>query len=256
MKTILYIRYQKIRMLLLFCIFLLIMQICFTSCKKSEGPTYENFTSANITVLNAWNNEDDPELTFHLDTSKRLHTGTIQYGRQLSPYMIVYAGNREAKFKINGTDNVVLKKNLNLESKKIYSLFLTGSKAAPELISVEDNVAQEPAAGKYWVRLANMTTDGDQYELRFAKDGQALTNAVNLITAVGTKNVSLFKESNADANPTQRYTVWAIAPGIDTVTFDRVVLASQKAYTFTIAGSENTGFKSTNGFTFTNVLPY
>lgn len=225
------------------------------SCKK-PGITSENFQASNIAVMNAWNNEDEPELDFSIDTSKKLHFGTVYYGRQLD-YLVVYAGTRTAKFIDDNDGSTVLEKSINLESKKIYSLFLTGTKSSPETVFVEDDVANEPPAGKYRVRVANMVTDaGSSYELRVAKDGQPLASAQTLVGATQPKTVSGFKEFSSDANPEQRFMVWVISPNKDTLSVNRVLLTSQKAYTFTISGGKNGGIGLTSLNSFVNVLPY
>lgn len=225
------------------------------SCEKIE-ITSENFQAANITVMNAWNNEDFPDVNFSIDTSKKLHFGSMYYERQLD-YLVVYAGNRTAKFKNDGNGSTVLEKQVDLESKKIYSLFLTGIKTAPEAILVEDDVATEPPVGKYRIRVANMVTDaGSNYELRVAKEGQTLVDAVSLVDATLPKSVSVFKEYSCDPNPEQRYQVWAISAGKDTIRSNRILLASQKAYTFTINGGKDGGVGYTDLNIFTNVLPF
>ncbi len=225
------------------------------SCKKNE-ITFENFQAANIAVMNAWNNEDEPELNFSLDTSKTLHYGTMYYGRQLD-YLVVYSGNRTMKFKKSDDGSTVLEKPVNLESKKIYSIFLTGTKSSPDAVIVEDDVASEPAAGKYRIRVANMVTDaGSNYEFRVAKDGQPLSSAQKLVNATAPKGVSAFVEYSSDPNPEQRYQVWAIAPGVDTLTANRILLTSQRAYTFTMSGGKNSGLNRTELSVFINVLPY
>lgn len=227
----------------------------FISCKK-PGVTYEDFEAANIALMNVWNNEDAPQLKFSLDTSKALHAGNVTFGRQLT-YQVVYAGNRTMKFKSATDGNPVFEKPLNLESKKIYSLFLTGTKSSPEVITVEDNVVTEPPVGKYRIRVANMVTDpGAQYALYAAKVGQTLDDAQVLVNATPVKTVSAFAELASNANPQQRFRLWAIDTGRDTLLFDNILFSSQKAYTYTIGGGKNEGRKSTSIYSFVNVLPF
>lgn len=225
------------------------------SCKKT-GITSENFQASNIAVMNSWNNEDLPDLDFSIDTSKRLHDGTMYFERQLD-YRVVYSGSRTAKFKNDADGSSVLEKPINLESKKIYSLFLTGTKNAPEAVFVEDDVATEPAAGKYRIRIANMVTDaGSNYELRVAKDGQPLASAQKLVDATAPKAVSVFKEFSSDPDPVQRFRVWAVSPGKDTIMTEHILLTSQRAYTFTISGGKDAGLHYTTLNSYINVLPY
>lgn len=227
----------------------------FISCKK-PGVTYEDFESANIAVMNVWNNEDAPVLKFSLDTSKALHTGNVTFGRQLT-YQVVYAGNRTMKFKLAADGNSVFEKPLNLESKKIYSLFLTGTKSSPDVVAVEDNVVAEPPVGKYWIRVANMVTDpGSQYALYAAQVGRTLNDAQQLVSSTPVKTVSAFAEFASSPNVEQRFRLWAIDSGRDTLLFDNILLSSQKAYTYTIGGGKNDGRKSTSIYSFLNVLPY
>lgn len=225
------------------------------SCKK-PGITYEDFEAANIAVLNVWNNEDAPQLTFSLDTSKALHGGNVSYGRQLG-YYVIYAGNRTMKIKGVNDGSSILEKPLNLESKKIYSMFLTGTKKSPEVVMVEDNVAVESPVGKYRIRVANMVTDpGSQYALYAAEVGQTLDNAQVLVNPTPVKTVSDFAEFASNANPQQRFRLWMIDSGRDTLLFDNILLSSQKAYTYTIGGSKNEGLKKTSVHSFVNGLTY
>ena len=220
----------------------------FVSCKK-PGVTYEDFEAANIAVMNVWNNEDAPQLKFSLDTSKALHTGNVTFGRQLT-YQVVYAGNRTMKFKSATDGKPVFEKPLNLESKKIYSLFLTGTKSSPEVVTVEDNVVTEPPVGKYWIRVANMVTDpGARYALYAAKVGQTLGDAQVLVSPTPAKTVSAFAELASNVKPEQRFRLWAIDSGRDTLLFDNILFSSQKAYTYTIGGG-------TSIYSFVNVLPF
>lgn len=227
----------------------------FMSCKK-PGITYEDFQAANIALVSVWNNEDAPPLKFSLDTSNALHAGNITFGRQLG-YQVVYAGNRSLKFKSALDGSPVFEKPMNLESKKIYSLFLTGTQDSPEVVSVEDDVATEPPVGKYWVRIANMVTDpGAQYTLYAAEVGKELEDARVLVNATPEKTVSAFAEQSSSVNPEQRFQLWAIDSGKDTLFFDNILLSSQKAYTYTIGGGKNEGRQSTSAYSFVNVLPF
>lgn len=227
----------------------------FIACKKPE-ITNEDFLAANIAVMNVWNNEDQPNLNFSVDASKKLHFGVVNYQRQLD-YLVVNAGNRTAKFVNNSDGSTVYEKPVNLESKKIYSLFLTGTKNAPDVVFVEDDVATEPAAGKYRIRVANMVTDaGSQYELFAAKEGQTLAQAQKLVSSTAGKAVSAFTEYASDPNPEQRFSVWAINAGKDTILATRILFTSQRAYTFTLSGGKNEGLKTTSINNFINVLPF
>lgn len=234
---------------------IIVLAIGLISCKK-PGITYEDFEAANIAVLNVWNNEDAPRLAFSLDTSRALHAGNVSYGRQFG-YYVIYAGNRTMKIKDVNDGSSILEKPLNLESKKIYSLFLTGTKSSPEVVMVEDNIAAEPSVGKYWIRVANMVTDpGSQYALYAAKVGQTLDDAQVLVNPTPVRTVSDFAEFSSDANPQQRFRLWAIDSGRDTLLFDNILFSSQKAYTYTVSGSKNEGLKNTSVHSFTNGLAY
>ncbi|MCC7524439.1 MAG: hypothetical protein IT250_06430, partial [Chitinophagaceae bacterium] len=124
-------------------------------------------------------------------------------------------------------------------------------------VTVEDNVVAEPPVGKYWIRVANMVTDpGSQYALYAAKVGQTLGDAQVLVSPTPVKTVSAFAELASTPDPTQRFRLWAIDSGRDTLLFDNILFSSQKAYTYTIGGGKNEGRKSTSIYSFVNVLPF
>lgn len=236
-------------------ILIILFLIGYSSCKK-PGYTFEDFDAANIALINVWNNEDMPPLKFSLDTSNPLHNGNVNFGRQLG-YQVVYAGNRTLKFNYSDDGSSVFEKAMNLESKKIYSLFLTGTKDSPELVSVEDDVANEPPAGKYRIRIANMVTDaGAKYALYAAKVGETIDDAQMLVNPTPVKTVSDFAEYSSNVNPEQRFRLWAVDSGRDTLLFDNILFSGQKAYTYTIGGGKDEGQKSTSIYSFVNVLPF
>lgn len=108
-----------------------------------------------------------------------------------------------------------------------------------------------------WIRVANMVTDpGSQYALYAAQVGQTLNDAQQLVSSTPVKTVSAFAEFASSPNVEQRFRLWAIDSGRDTLLFDNILLSSQKAYTYTIGGGKNDGRKSTSIYSFLNVLPY
>lgn len=222
------------------------------SCEK-PGVTYENFEASNVAVYDFWNDGENSNLAFSIDTSNTLHDGSLTFGRILD-YLIVYSGTRSAKF-VNKDDNsTVNTTSVSLENKKVYSLFLAGTKSSPETILVEDNIAQNPSPDKYNVRVANMITDaGANYTVAIAETGAALATATLLESNVAYKSVTPFKEINEVRG--KRYDIYAINPGVDTIRNINVLLVGERSYTINLYGQKGSAYGSNMGL-YENVLRY
>lgn len=226
--------------------------ITITGCEK-PGITSENFEASNVAVFDYWNDGDDTRLDFSLDQSKKLHTGQLTIGRRLD-YLVVNSGKRKAFF-INSEDSSsVYSTDIELVSKKVYSLFLTGTMDHPESVLVEDDVVAEVPADNYRLRVANMNTEAaGKFNVLIADKDAPLSTAVSLESAVGYKTVTAFKQFNEVRY--KRYDIWAINPGVDTLINRNTLLVGGRSYSITLYGQKDTPYGSGMGF-ITNVLRY
>ena len=226
--------------------------IAFTGCKKPE-VTSENFSASNIAVYDYWNDGEGISLDFSLDKSKKLHTGQLSIGRVLS-YLTVNSGKRKANFINSDDSSSVYSTDIDLVNKKVYSLFLTGTKDHPESVFVEDDVASEVPVENYRLRVANMNTDAvGKFKVLIADKDALLSTAIPLETAVGYKTVTAFKQFNEVRY--KYYDIWAINPGVDTLVTRNLLLVGGRSYSITLYGQKDTPYGSNTGF-ITNVLSY
>lgn len=226
--------------------------ITFTGCKK-PGITFENFDASNVAVFDYWNDGEDILLDFSLDHSKKLHTGQLRIGRQLD-YLTVNSGKRKANFINSDDSSSVYSTDIDLVSKKVYSLFLTGTRDHPELVFVEDDIATEVPADNYRLRVANMNTDASgKFNVLITDKDAPLSTAVSLESGVGYKAVTSFKQFNEVRF--KRHDIWAINPGVDTLVNRNILLVGGRSYSITLYGQKGTPYGSGMGF-ITNVLRY
>ncbi|MEO6135500.1 MAG: DUF4397 domain-containing protein [Ginsengibacter sp.] len=226
--------------------------ITFTGCKK-PGITFDNFEATNVAVIDYWNDGDDIRLDFSLDQSKKLHTGQLTIGRVLD-YITVNSGKRKANFINSDDSSSVYSGDVDLVSKKVYSLFLTGTKDHPESVLTEDDIATEVPADNYRLRVANMNTDAaGKFNFLIANKDAPLATAVSLESAVGYKTVTAFKQFNEVRY--KYYDLWAVNPGVDTLVARNLLLVGGRSYSLTVYGQKGTPYGSNIGF-ITNVLSY
>lgn len=226
--------------------------IVFIGCTK-PGITNENFEASNIAVMNYWNDGQDISLDFSLDTSQKLHTGQLTFGRDLD-YLTVFSGKRKAKFNNSDDASPVYSADVDLVNKKAYSLFLTGTMNNPESVLVEDDIVTAVPVDNYRLRVANMNTSASgKYNFLIAGKDEPLSTAISLESAVGYKTVTAFKQFNEDKY--KRYDIWAINPGVDTVVNRNILLIGERSYTITLFGQKNTPYGSGMDLV-TNVLRY
>lgn len=226
--------------------------IAFTGCKK-PGITYETFDASNVAVIDYWNDGDDIKLDFSLDQSKKLHTGQLSIGRVLN-YLTLNSGKRKANFINSNDSSSVYSTDIDLVSKKVYSLFLTGTKGHPESVFVEDDVAAEVPADNYRLRVANMNTNASgKFNVLIADKDAPLSSAVSLENAVGYKTVTAFKQFNEVRY--KYYDIWAVNPGVDTLVNRNILLVGGRSYSITLYGQKGTPYGSNLGL-ITNVLGY
>lgn len=244
--------YKKIKIKSILSLLIMFSVSIVTGCKK-PGVTYENFQASNLAVFDCWNDGIDTKLLFSLDTSHALHNGSLTFGRILD-YLVVYSGNRTAKF-LNADDNSpVASTTIALEDKKVYSLFLTGTLNSAEAVLVGDDVAQNPSPYKYKLRVANMVTETNaNYTVSIATAGAPISSRVAIESNVGYKTVTAFKEFNEIR--AKHYDIYAINPGVDTIKEADVLLTGERSYTICLMGQKGSPY-GTDINLFQNVLRY
>jgi len=88
---------------------------------------------------------DQPAINFYLNAN-RVNGYPLSYGGNLD-YFQAFAGKRTANFYNAGTSNTILSDTVTFNQNAIYSLFLAGNAAQPELVVLKDTLSR-PAAGK------------------------------------------------------------------------------------------------------------
>lgn len=244
--------YNNIKYKSVLSLLIVYFMVILTGCEK-PGITIENFKASNLAVYDCWNDGENTELYFTIDTSNTLHDGSLSFGRILD-YLIVYSGNRTAKFINAGDGSSVVSANIALEDKKVYSLFLTGTLSAPETVFIEDAVVPGPTPDKYKLRVANMISGaGSAYTVAIAATGEPLSSATILESAINNKTVSDFKEFSEIRG--KRYDIYAINPGVDTILNPNVLLVGERSYTISLSGQKGSAYGSRMDL-FENVLRY
>ncbi len=214
--------------------------VALTACKKT-GVSSENFEASNLAVYDYWNDGENASLNFTLDQSNKLHTGQLTFGRYLN-YLTVISGKRKANFQSSEDNSPVLSTDIEMANKKVYSLFLTGTKEQPESVFAEDNIADGVPVDKYQIRVANMNTTGGSYNVLVAPKDAPFSDATVLETAVTYKTVTAFRLLSEESGA--RYDIWAVNPGVDTVVYRNILLVGERSYTIALCGEKNTGYGS------------
>jgi len=99
---------------------------------------------------------DQPPINFYLDAN-RVNYYPLNYGQNLD-YFQVFTGKRTANFYNAGTANTILSDTVTFSQNAIYSLFLTGTTAKPEMVVLRDTLSR-PASGQATVRFINLSPD-------------------------------------------------------------------------------------------------
>lgn len=147
------------------------------SCKK-PGTTYENFQASNLRVVNGF--PDRSDVKFYLDSFNLTLNGTLDYNT-VSPYYVVYSGACRAKFYSQNTTDTFATDNIQLDSKKIYSLFLAGTVASPKLWLTQDDLS-EPPTDKAKLRLANLALTGGNVDVTIQLTDPSFINTYPEVT--------------------------------------------------------------------------
>lgn len=134
------------------------------SCKK-PGVTYETFEASNLRVINGLTGPTK-NVKFYLDSFNLSLTGTLNYGG-VSAYWVVKTGIKSASLYNTTTKETFAKKDIQLDSKKSYTLFIADTLGSPKYFLTEDNLSQPASADKAKVRLANLAKTGGNVDVTF-----------------------------------------------------------------------------------------
>lgn len=137
------------------------LSVIVNSCKK-PGITVENFESSNLRVINGLT--APPDVKFYLDSFNLTLTGTVNYGAA-TPYWVVKSGLRHASFYSSALDDAFATKDIQLDSKKIYTLFIADTIGSPKYFLTEDNLSVPPSADQAKIRLANLAKTGGNIDV-------------------------------------------------------------------------------------------
>lgn len=180
---------------------------------------------ANLAVYHV--SPDAPKLGFRLNSNLLYQDAdSLKFGN-FGYYLNAYAGSRELSAYQQSTKK--LSATVDLKDGSIYSAWVTGRWAAPELVLLEDKLTN-PAAGKANIRFVNMSVDAP---------------ALDLVTSTGTTVVSnrAYKENSdftaIDANQNYNFVIRQNGSTTDKVLLPSVGIQSGRIYTIVAKGFYN-----------------
>lgn len=103
---------------------------------------------------------DAPKVSFHLNSSI-INGDSAAYGTY-GVYLPAYSGTRELSVYQGAAKKISA--SVTLKDGSIYSAYLTGRWAAPELVLLEDSLSNPPS-GKANIRFVNMSVDAPSLDL-------------------------------------------------------------------------------------------
>ena len=206
-----------------------------TGCAKIENS--DPVPISNLAVYHT--SPDAPKVGFRLNTSilnvDSAAYGTYGYYLNASPGtrdLAVYQGSVK---KINAA--------INLNNGAIYSAYLTGSWANPELVVLEDSLTN-PASGKANIRFVNMSVGAPSLDL-------ATNTGTVLVSGREYKKNSKF--TGIDGNQSYNFTIRVHGTTVDKVLLPSVVIQSGRIYTIVAKGFyTGTGNAGLSGDVLTN----
>src|SRR6185312_4963533 len=111
-----------------------LLSVSLSSCLKENKN--QNYMPPAALVSFTQASPDQPIINFYLDANK-VNAYPLNYGENLD-YFQAFAGKRTANFYNAGTSNTILSDTVTFSPNMIYSLFLTGTTAKPEMVVVRD----------------------------------------------------------------------------------------------------------------------
>lgn len=206
-----------------------------TGCAKIDNN--DRVPIANLAVYHV--SPDAPKVGFRLNTSifnvDSVAYGTYGYYQNAAPGtrdLAVYQGTTK---KINT--------QLTLTDGGIYSAYLAGSWAFPELVVLEDSLSN-PASGKANIRFVNMSVGAPSLDL-------ATNTGTAIVSGRAYKKNSNFIGINGDQS--YNFTIREHGSTVDKVLLPSVVVQAGRIYTIVAKGFyTGTGAKGLSGDVLTN----
>jgi len=141
-----------------------------SSCLKDNKNDY-NPPIALVSFFQAVPNE--PAVDFYLDNNK-VNWAPINYGDGVD-YFRAFASKRTAYFYLPSTMDKKFSDTLSFKQDSIYSLFLAGTTAHPELIKLND-IIEKPASGKASIRFIHLSPDAPAVDVAVKDSAAFVTN--------------------------------------------------------------------------------
>lgn len=133
-----------------------------SSCKK-PGDTFQKFDASNLRVVNGMFGPTD--VKFFLDTFNLTLNTSLNFREVSTPeYYVVESGLRTAKFFSTVTNDFFAVKDIQLDPKKNYTLFLGGNVNGPKFWLTEDELIPAPT-DKTKLRLGNLAITGGNIDV-------------------------------------------------------------------------------------------
>lgn len=189
-----------------------------TGCAKIENPNY--VPVANLAVYHT--SPDAPKVGFRLNTSS-LNVDSAAYGTY-GYYLNATPGTRDLAVyqgsvkKINAA--------ITLKDGAIYSAYLTGAWANPELVVLEDSLSN-PASGKANIRFVNMSVGAPSLDL-------ATNTGTVVVSGKEYKKNSNFTGING--NQSYNFTIRVHGSTVDKVVLPSVTIQAGRIYTIIAKG--------------------
>ncbi|WP_256011359.1 DUF4397 domain-containing protein [Desertivirga xinjiangensis] len=139
------------KLMLAFAAFLTLSSVMIlSSCSKDDDD--DDMDGANIQVIHSAEGTGRVEL--YLDNQK-VNNSAVAYA-QSSGYLRTTTGAKTAEIKLEGSTQVVSSTNVNFESGKNYTIYVTNSGTAASTVTTSDNTTK-PTAGNAKVRFVNLS---------------------------------------------------------------------------------------------------
>jgi len=138
---------------------LLCLVLLLSSCLKDTTSNY-NPPVALVSFFQA--SPDQTALDLYFNNNK-VNLGPISYGTGLD-YFRVFAGLRNVNFYTYGVMNQVFTDTATIKANNIYSLFLANKATQPDLVLLNDTIAQ-PAANMASIRFVDLSPDAPHVDL-------------------------------------------------------------------------------------------
>lgn len=197
-------------------LFILPLFVILTSCAKGDDP---KTNIAAITVIHA--SPGLPPIDIYINGGRINGDSIIAYTDTI-PYKFVSSGSLPIVIRKNISTISYISKNLDLQSEKYYSFFVTGKPDAVTYLLTEDNLIP-PVSGKAKLRFLNLSPDSSPLGFRLnssntlftAKDYKSYTDFVSIDP--GNYTIGIYEEGNSSALSQQTieveagrlYSVWA-----------------------------------------------